>query len=216
MIGGLLTQREWQAFGLYATAPVQAVLDVNPVFEVLACDVVRRQTVALDEPVSIAGLSVTLFAVPGTRLIQAPKDVDFALDYIDEHARSRVKQEQVLNALQVRHTVGHAGCVALRLCRAGLDSTRRVCARSISVPRFNQGFRLRRDDVRGSWIVLIPERIFALDDYATKMLQLVDGTWSTADIVGVLAEKFAAPTSEIGADVEAMLQDLKSKGSIAL
>ncbi|MGI4798363.1 MAG: pyrroloquinoline-quinone synthase PqqC, partial [Janthinobacterium lividum] len=30
------------------------------------------------------------------------KDVDFALDYIDEHARSRVEQEQVLNALRYK------------------------------------------------------------------------------------------------------------------
>ncbi|MGI4799296.1 MAG: pyrroloquinoline quinone biosynthesis peptide chaperone PqqD [Janthinobacterium lividum] len=86
----------------------------------------------------------------------------------------------------------------------------------MSVPRFNRGFRLRRDDVRGSWIVLAPERIFVLDDHAAEVLQLVDGTRSTADIVDVLAAKFAAPASEIGADVEAMLQDLKSKGAIAL
>ena len=86
----------------------------------------------------------------------------------------------------------------------------------MSVPRFNRGFRLRRDDVRGSWIVLAPERIFVLDDHAAEVLQLVDGARSTTDIVDVLAEKFAAPVSEIGADVEAMLQDLKSKGAIAL
>jgi pyrroloquinoline quinone biosynthesis protein B len=65
VIAGLLTLRERQAFGLYATAPVHGVLDANPVFEVLARDVVRRQVVALDESVVIGGLSVTLFAVPG-------------------------------------------------------------------------------------------------------------------------------------------------------
>jgi len=36
------------------------------------------------------------------RLTQAPKDVDFALDYIDEHARSRAEQEQVLGALRYK------------------------------------------------------------------------------------------------------------------
>ena len=36
------------------------------------------------------------------RLTQAPKDVDFALDYIDEHARNRAEQEQVLNALRYK------------------------------------------------------------------------------------------------------------------
>lgn len=34
------------------------------------------------------------------RLTQAPKDVDFALEYIDQHARSRAEQEQVLGALR--------------------------------------------------------------------------------------------------------------------
>lgn len=36
------------------------------------------------------------------RLKQAPKDVDFALQYIDEHARSRAEQEQVLGALRYK------------------------------------------------------------------------------------------------------------------
>ncbi|MGI4798362.1 MAG: pyrroloquinoline quinone biosynthesis peptide chaperone PqqD [Janthinobacterium lividum] len=84
------------------------------------------------------------------------------------------------------------------------------------MPRFNRGFRLRRDEVRGSWVVLAPERLFALDDHAAEVLQLVDGKRSTADIVTVLAEKFAAPASEIAADVDAMLQDLMGKGAISL
>jgi pyrroloquinoline-quinone synthase len=36
------------------------------------------------------------------RLTQAPKDVDFALDYVDQHARSRAEQEQVLGALRYK------------------------------------------------------------------------------------------------------------------
>jgi len=86
----------------------------------------------------------------------------------------------------------------------------------MSVPRFNRGFRLRRDEVRGSWVVLAPERLFALDDHAAEVLQLVDGKRSTVEIVAALAEKFAAPASEIGADVDAMLQDLMGKGAITL
>lgn len=86
----------------------------------------------------------------------------------------------------------------------------------MSVPRFNRGFRLRRDEVRGSWVVLAPERLFALDDHAAEVLQLVDGKRSIADIITVLAEKFVAPASEIRADVEAMLQDLMGKGAISL
>ena len=36
------------------------------------------------------------------RLTQAPKDVDFALAYVDEHARTRQQQEQVLAALRFK------------------------------------------------------------------------------------------------------------------
>ena len=36
------------------------------------------------------------------RLTQAPKDVNFALDYVEEHARGRTEQEQVLAALRYK------------------------------------------------------------------------------------------------------------------
>ncbi|HYZ63166.1 MAG TPA: pyrroloquinoline-quinone synthase PqqC [Acetobacteraceae bacterium] len=36
------------------------------------------------------------------RLTQAPKDVDFALDYVTAHARTRAEQEQVLAALRYK------------------------------------------------------------------------------------------------------------------
>ena len=36
------------------------------------------------------------------RMTQAPKDVDFALAYVDEHARTRAAQEQVLGALRFK------------------------------------------------------------------------------------------------------------------
>jgi pyrroloquinoline quinone biosynthesis protein B len=65
-IAGLLTLRERQPFTLYATARILGVLDANPIFEVLARAVVKRQAVALDTPVLLdEGLSVELFAVPG-------------------------------------------------------------------------------------------------------------------------------------------------------
>jgi pyrroloquinoline quinone biosynthesis protein B len=66
VIAGLLTMRERQAFTLYGTARILGILDANPIFEVLARDVVVRQRIALDTPTALtAGLSVTLFSVPG-------------------------------------------------------------------------------------------------------------------------------------------------------
>ncbi len=71
-IAGLLTLRERQRFTLYATARVHAVLDANPIFEVLARDVVARETLQLDEDRRVdlpdrtpSGLTVRPFAVPG-------------------------------------------------------------------------------------------------------------------------------------------------------
>ena len=71
-IAGLLTLRERQAFTIYATGRVLSVLDANPIFEVLARDVVRRvalptgQATALELPDgSASGLVAELFTVPG-------------------------------------------------------------------------------------------------------------------------------------------------------
>jgi pyrroloquinoline quinone biosynthesis protein B len=66
VIAGLLTLRERQPFILYATTRIHDVLDANPIFEVLARDIVRREVVALDTAASLeGGLTVELFAVPG-------------------------------------------------------------------------------------------------------------------------------------------------------
>ena len=72
VIAGLLTLRERQPLTVLATARVHAILDANPIFEVLNRAIVSRDTVRLDQPTPIprpgggmTGLTVTLFAVPG-------------------------------------------------------------------------------------------------------------------------------------------------------
>lgn len=65
-VAGLLTLREMQPFTLYATAGLHEVMAGNPIFDALDPSVVRRATVALEEPEEIApGLVATLFPVPG-------------------------------------------------------------------------------------------------------------------------------------------------------
>src|SRR6195256_4057029 len=71
-IAGLLHLRERQAFTIYASGRVLAVLRANPIFGVLAKDCVRRQAVPPAEPFearhvdgSGSGLEVELFDVPG-------------------------------------------------------------------------------------------------------------------------------------------------------
>lgn len=65
-MAGLLNLRERQTFELCATAPVQALLKANPMFEALAQDVVKRREVSFGVPFRLAGgLEMELFAVPG-------------------------------------------------------------------------------------------------------------------------------------------------------
>jgi pyrroloquinoline quinone biosynthesis protein B len=71
-IAGLLTLRERQPLTVYATARVQGVLRDNPVFNVLAAGVVRRESVPLEQPTPLltaaggrSGLTLEFFAVPG-------------------------------------------------------------------------------------------------------------------------------------------------------
>jgi len=71
-IAGLLTLRERQPLSVYATAKVHAVLRSNPIFDVLAADVVKREVLVLERPQPLllpdgaaGGLTVECFAVPG-------------------------------------------------------------------------------------------------------------------------------------------------------
>jgi len=63
---GLLTLRERQPFTVFGTAETLGALADNPMFDVLAADVVTRRAVALDRPFALpCGAKAELFAVPG-------------------------------------------------------------------------------------------------------------------------------------------------------
>jgi pyrroloquinoline quinone biosynthesis protein B len=65
-VTGLLTLRERQDFTVLATADTLGAVEANPIFGVLAADMVRRQTVALGTRFPLpGGLEAELFAVPG-------------------------------------------------------------------------------------------------------------------------------------------------------
>lgn len=65
-ICGLLTIREKQAFDLFSTSAIGAVIDANPVFRVLDPAFVTRHAICLDEVFSpLDGLQARIFAVPG-------------------------------------------------------------------------------------------------------------------------------------------------------
>ena len=71
-VAGLLHLRERTPFVVFAHERVFSVLDGNPIFRVLAPDVVRRRQLILDESIPLlghdgadSGLRATAFAVPG-------------------------------------------------------------------------------------------------------------------------------------------------------
>ena len=80
-----------------------------------------------------------------------------------------------------------------------------------SRPRLPRGVKLRRDEVRGRWTLLAPERIFEVDATAAAVLELCDGERDIAAIVADLASRYNAPAAVIEKDVVAMLGDLETK-----
>jgi pyrroloquinoline quinone biosynthesis protein B len=65
-VAGLLTLRERSKFTVYATTETLAVLADNPIFGVLASDMVHRHPVELSQVFAMPnGLHAELFAVPG-------------------------------------------------------------------------------------------------------------------------------------------------------
>jgi pyrroloquinoline quinone biosynthesis protein D len=78
-------------------------------------------------------------------------------------------------------------------------------------PRLPKGVKVKRDEVRGRWTLLAPERIFEIDATAATVLELCDGERDLAAIVAELAKRYTAPAALIEKDVVAMLADLKAK-----
>lgn len=92
---------------------------------------------------------------------------------------------------------------------------RRIDITEQSRPILARHAKLKFDDARRVWVILVPEKVLAPDEIAVEVLQLCDGVRNVDQIVGVLAEKYTADRAIIGADVIAMLKDLAEKGFLA-
>jgi pyrroloquinoline quinone biosynthesis protein B len=74
-IAGLLTMRERSNFTVYATAETLAVIAANPIFGVLAPDVVSRRPATLSQVFELPnGLHAELFPVPGKVALYLEED----------------------------------------------------------------------------------------------------------------------------------------------
>ncbi|WP_454630908.1 pyrroloquinoline quinone biosynthesis peptide chaperone PqqD [Bradyrhizobium cenepequi] len=89
---------------------------------------------------------------------------------------------------------------------------RNISVSEASRPKLPRHARLKFDETRQVWVILGPERVLAPDEIAVEVLQLCDGERNVADMVDLLAAKYAAPREAISTDVIGMLQDLADKG----
>ncbi len=76
------------------------------------------------------------------------------------------------------------------------------------IPVFPPGVRLHWDGVRGSHVLLAPERALMLDEIGHAVLARVDGLTPIAALVAALAADFSASVNEVGPDVAEFLDGL--------
>lgn len=71
-----------------------------------------------------------------------------------------------------------------------------------------RGVRVHWDRVRGTWVLLAPERVLKLDPVGRAILERLDGRRPFGEIVGQLAEAYAAPRERIAEDAGKFLTAL--------
>lgn len=119
-VAGLLDMRERQAFTVCGTAETLGMLRDNPMFDVLAPDLVKRRTVPLgDRFVPAAGLEAELFAVPG----KVPLYLERGEPEIGGETGANVGIEIVAGAVRLAYVPGAAAvppALKARLARADI------------------------------------------------------------------------------------------------
>lgn len=83
-----------------------------------------------------------------------------------------------------------------------------------TVPSLAPGVKLRFDKTRNAWVLLAPERMFALDEPGVEIVKLADGARTAGGIADDLASRFDAPREAVLSDVIAFFQELIEKGAV--
>jgi hypothetical protein len=104
----------------------------------------------------------TKMAFPG---VHDPQKVASIIAFLKQYG-TRVLPHRRSDLGSCPHRARAAAPGHLRLRQPGVTEA------ADAVPVFNRGFRLRHDDVRGTWVVLAPERLFLLDGPAAEVLVL--------------------------------------------
>ena len=140
------------------------------------------------------------------RLVQAPRDADYALRLVVERCRTREAAgcRRGGAAIQDRGAVGAARC----------DRARRqpTAGRRVNRPRFVDGARLQYDDVREEHMLLIPEGAVRLNPTAAQVLELCDGERTVEEIAAALSERYAG--ADVADDVRELLGGMAERGLV--
>ncbi len=83
-------------------------------------------------------------------------------------------------------------------------------------PRLPRGVRLNKDEARGGFVLLAPERIVRADPVAAAILQRCDGARSLVEIIDDLCATYKGERSRIETDVRNLLADLSAKKMVEL
>lgn len=78
-------------------------------------------------------------------------------------------------------------------------------------PYLPRGVRLHDDTIRGSTVLLAPEKAMELDQIGLAILRRVDGEQTFAGIIAELAETYNAPADQIEQDVQRFLSGLRAR-----
>ncbi|HKK84079.1 MAG TPA: pyrroloquinoline quinone biosynthesis peptide chaperone PqqD [Roseovarius sp.] len=78
-------------------------------------------------------------------------------------------------------------------------------------PYLPRGVRLHDDTIRGSMVLLAPEKAVELDQIGVAILSRVNGDASFAEIIADLAQTYNAPAEQIEEDVQRFLTGLRAR-----
>ena len=78
-------------------------------------------------------------------------------------------------------------------------------------PYLPRGVRLHDDSVRGSTVLLAPEKAVELDQIGVAILSRVNGEDTFAQIITDLAQTYNAPAQQIEQDVQRFLVGLRAR-----
>jgi pyrroloquinoline quinone biosynthesis protein D len=80
-----------------------------------------------------------------------------------------------------------------------------------AVVRLPTGVRLKKDKARDRHVLLAPERALVMDQIGIAILGEIDGVKSVRNVIGSLAQTYAADPAVIGKDVAAFLAELAER-----